>query len=162
MICLSVDSSRGGVERGLTIFSAIGVVVCSSSGLKDRLNGESRLPINLDLVGVADSTPGSGASLEFKMADLSRTGENKLILAGFSLATPSDRGLRASADLRVERNGRRGGCNISNEVFGRSFKSEAAVWKESLLVVPSSDPASAASAASDKRESILSTSSITA
>jgi hypothetical protein len=137
-------SSLGGVERGLTIFSPTGVPTSPSrsSGLNERRNGESLLPINLDLVGVsvpvvgipkADPSPAlrklnRSERFVFDSAFLNsplplpnavRGGEKRLILAGSSLETPvpaprpSERGRKASADRRVERNRGRGGCRLA-------------------------------------------------
>lgn len=134
--CFPADSSRGGVDRGRAMRSATGVET-GSSGLKERLRGESLLPINLDLVGVvAPALPPATSGPEkadpslfffwwnssdkfapdlafFKTSDLE--GENRLIRAGSSLEipTPSERGRRASADRRVDRKGRRGGWRVS-------------------------------------------------
>lgn len=137
-------SSLGGVERGLTIFSPTGVPTSPSrsSGLNERRNGESLLPISLDLVGVsvpdagipkADPSPAlrklnRSERFVFDSAFLNsplplpnavRGGEKRLILAGSSLETPvpgprpSERGRKASADRRVERNRGRGGCRVA-------------------------------------------------
>jgi hypothetical protein len=136
-------SSLGGVERGLMIFSPTGVPTSPlrSSGLKERRNGDSLLPINLDLVGVsvpvagipkADPSPAlrklnRSERFVFDSAFLNsplplpnavRGGEKRLILAGSSFEMPvpaprpSDRGLKASADRRVERNRGRGGWRV--------------------------------------------------